>query len=77
MIGGVLSQVQDSHERVIAYWSRQLRKAEHNYYTIEHEALAVVDAVKEFYLYLYGFPFKLITDHNLLTSLKGIKNTGG
>ena len=33
-------------------------------------------AVKEFYPYLYGFPFKLITDHNPLTSLKGIKDTG-
>lgn len=26
---------------------------------------------------MYGFPFKLITDHNPLTSLKGIKDTGG
>ena len=76
-IGGVLSQVQDGHERVIAYWSRQLHKAEHNYSIIEREALAVVGAVKEFYPYLYGFPFKLITDHNPLTSLKGIKDTGG
>ena len=76
-IGGVLSQVRDGHERVIAYWSRQLHKAEHNYSTIEREALAVVGAVKEFYPYLYGFPFKLITYHNPLTSLKGIKDTGG
>ena len=76
-IGGVLSQVQNGHERVIAYWSRQLHKAERNYSTIEREALAVVGTVKEFYPYLYGFPFKLITDHNPLTSLKGIKDTGG
>ena len=76
-IGGILSQVQDGQERVIAYWSRQLQKAERNYSTIEREALAVVGAVKEFYLYLYGFHFKLVTDHNPLTFLKGLKDTGG
>ena len=32
---------------------------------------------KEYYPYLYGFPFTVITDHNLLTSLKGLKDTGG
>ena len=47
-IGGILSQVQDGQERVIAYWSQQLQKAERNYSTIECEALAVVGAVKEF-----------------------------
>ena len=76
-IGGVFSQIQDGHERVIAYWSRQLNKAEKNYSTIEREALAVVGAIKEFYPYLYGFHFTLLTDHNPLTSLKGIKDVGG
>ena len=33
--------------------------------------------MNEFYPYLYGFSFKLITDHNLLTSLKGVKDVGG
>ena len=76
-IGGVLSQIQDGCERVLAYWSRQLQKAEKNYSTIEREALTVVGAVKEFYPYFYGFTFRLLTDHNPLTSLKGIKDTGG
>ena len=76
-IGGVLSQVQGSAEKVIAYWSRQLQKAERNYSTVEREALAVVCAIKEFYPYLYAFPFTVVTDHNPLTSLKGIKDTGG
>ena len=75
-IGGVLSQMQDSRERVLAYWSQQLQKTERNYSIIEREALAVVGAIKEFYPYLYGFPFKLLTDHNPLTFLKGIKDTG-
>ena len=76
-IGGVLSQNQDGQERVILYWSRQLQKAERNYSTIEKEALAAVAAIKEFYPYLYGLNFKLVTDHNPLTSLKGLKDVGG
>ncbi|KAL5516223.1 hypothetical protein EMCRGX_G001504 [Ephydatia muelleri] len=76
-IGAVLSQVQGGTERVIAYWSRKLQKAERNYSTTEREALAVVVSLKEFYPYVYGFPCKLITDHNPLTSLKGIKDVGG
>lgn len=75
-IGGVLSQMHDGHEWLLAYWSRQLQKAETNYSNIEREALAVVGAAKELYPYLYGFPLKLLTDHNPFPSLKGIKDTG-
>ena len=76
-IGAVLSQLQSGKETVISYWSRQLSKAERNYSTIEREALAVVCAVKEFYPYLYGFQFTLVTDHNPLTSIKDLKDTSG
>eukprot|EP00731_Ephydatia_muelleri_P029836 Em0021g359a len=76
-IGGVLGQKHADGEKVIAYWSRQLHKAERQYSTVEKEALAAVSAVKEFYPYLYGFPFTLITDHNPLISLKGLKDIGG
>ena len=55
----------------------ELAKAERNYSTIERKALAAVAAIKEFYTYLYGFHFDLITDHNPLTSLKGMKDVGG
>lgn len=60
-------------EQVICYWSWQLTKPEHSYFTTvtEKEALTVVLVVKEFYPYLNGSSFKLITDHNPLTSLKG------
>ena len=77
-IGGILGQFQDGQEwLVICYWSRQLQKAERKYSTIEREALAAVSAFEEFYPYLYGFSFKLITDHNPLTLLKGLKDVGG
>ena len=52
-----------------------MNKAERRYSTIEREALTVVAAVKEFYPYLYGWPFTLFTDHNPLTSLLGLKDT--
>ena len=54
-----------------------MTKAEHNHSIIECEALAIVGTIKEFYPYLYGFQFKLLIDHNPLTSLKSIKDTGG
>ena len=73
----VLSQKINGVERVISYWSRQLSKTERNYSTVEREALAVVAAVKEFYPYLYGRTFTLFTDHNSLTPLQGLKDTGG
>ena len=76
-IGGLLGQLQNDKEVVISYWSRQLTKAERNYSTVEREALAAVSIIKEFYPYLYGFTFKLITDHNPLTSLQAVKDVGG
>ena len=76
-IGAVLCQIQQGTERVIEYWSRKLQKAERNYSTTEKEALAAVAALKGFYPYVYGFPCKLITDHNPRMSLKGLKDIGG
>eukprot|EP00731_Ephydatia_muelleri_P025835 Em0017g918a len=84
-LGAVLSQEVEGEEKAIAFWSRQLNKAERNYSTVEREALAVVErealavvaAIKECFPYLYGRSFILLTDHNPLTSLRGLKDTGG
>ena len=76
-IGGVLGQIQHNKEVVISHWSRQLTKAERNYSAIEREALAAVSTIKEFYPYVHGFPFQLITDHNPLISLRTLKDVGG
>ena len=56
-IGGVLSQVQVGHERVIAYASRTLEKAEQNYCVTRKEMLALVFFTKYNKHYLLGLHF--------------------
>jgi hypothetical protein len=62
-IGSVLAQVQEGRERVIAYASRGLNKAERNYCITEKELLAVVFFVQYFRQYLLGTRFLVGTDH--------------
>jgi hypothetical protein len=51
-IGGVLSQVQDWQERVIAYYSKTLNKEERNYCVIRLELHAIVRTLDHFHKYL-------------------------
>lgn len=76
-LGVVLSQDTDVGERPIAYASRSLKKSELNYPVIEKEALAVVWGIGIFRQYLLGHKFTVITDHNPLRWLMGIKNPSG
>ena len=62
-IGGVLHQVQGGRERVIAYASRALNKAESNYCITEKELLAVRFFVEYFRQYLLGRRFLVRSDH--------------
>ncbi|CAB4016992.1 Hypothetical predicted protein [Paramuricea clavata] len=69
-IGAVLSHVMaDGTAQPIAFASRSLSKAEHNYAQIDKEALATVWEVKKFYNYSFGGNFTLLTDHEPLTSI--------
>ena len=72
-LGAVLSQVQDGQERVIAYASRGLRKAERNdahYSAFKLELLSLKWAITEkFREYLMGGRFTVYTDHNPLVHL--------
>ena len=74
-IGAVLSHVQeDGSDRPVAYVSRTLSVAERNYSQLEHEALAIVFAVKKFHYYLFGRSFSIESDHRPLMFLFGEKN---
>ena len=65
-IGAVLSQIQDGTERVIAYASRRLTKAERRYCVTRKELLAVHCFVRHFKHYLFGRKFTVRTDHRAL-----------
>jgi len=68
-LGAVLSQEQFGTERVIAYSSRTMSKAEQRYDTT-NELLAVVNGLKQFRQYLTGGYFAIRTDHTALSWLR-------
>jgi hypothetical protein len=69
-VAAILSQVQDSHKRPIAYASRQINRVQQAYSTSEAEMLALVWATKYFCCYLNGRPFLVRTDHSALSYLR-------
>jgi len=69
-LGAVLSQQQDGVERVIAYSSRTLNRAEKNYNTTRKELLAIVYGLKQYRQYLLGRQFLIRTDHSALQWLR-------
>jgi hypothetical protein len=64
-LGAVLAQQGDKGLRPIAFASRLLRGAEHNYCITELECLAVVFAVQKFLAYIEHTHVTLETDHIL------------
>ena len=76
-IGGVLQQMQLGRERVIAYGSRTMNKAEKNYCITEKELLAVVFFVQYYRQYLLGRRFTVRTDHQALVWLFSLKEPNG
>ena len=72
-IGAVLSQVQDGTERVIAYGSKSLNKAERNYCVTDRELLAIRYFTEYYRVYLLGKPFLIRTDHQALKWLFSMK----
>ena len=76
-IGGVLSQIQDGVEHVIAYASQTLSRSQRNYCTTYRELLAVVAFVKQYRHYLLGQEFTIRTDHSSLRWLMNFKDPEG
>ena len=76
-IGGVLSQIQNEEEVVIAYASRSLRTSQRRYCTTRREMLAAVVMCTHFRSYIRGSQFTLRTDHSSLRWLQKFKNEDG
>ena len=76
-IGGVLSQIQNGEEVVIAYASRSLRLSQRRYCTTRREMLAAVVMCTHFRSYLRGSQFTLRTAHSSLRWLQKFKNEDG
>jgi transposase InsO family protein len=72
-VGFVLGQIVDGAERVIAYGSKTLNRAQRNYSTSDKECYAVVYACKANKHYLLGRPFIVYTDHMALKYLQTMK----
>ena len=68
-IGGVLQVKRKEEWWPAAYFSRQLRGAEHRYSATELEALALVETVRHLSYHLYGRSFQAFTDHRPLEQL--------
>ena len=72
----MLSQGEIGKDRPIAFVSCAMNQAEKNYCTFSKEALAIVYAITQFRLYLYGNKFTLITDHRPLVWLNSHNDPG-
>ena len=75
--GGVLNQLQDDREVVIAYASRSLRLSQRQYCTTRREMLAAVVMCTHFRSYLRGAQFTLHTYHSSLRWLQKFRNEDG
>lgn len=76
-IGGVLSQVQDGKERVIAYASKKLNSSQQRYSVTRRELLAVITFMNQFRHFLLGQEFLLRTDHSSIRWIFEFKDPRG
>ena len=67
----------DGVERVLAYYSQTLKRAERQYCVTRKEFLAVVKGIHQFHVYLYGRRFTIRTDHAALKWLLNFRYPEG
>ena len=68
-VGAVLMQLEKDGYKPLGYFSKKLNKCEKKYSVTDKEALAVVKSCRFFHHYLWGKRFKILTDHQPLTSV--------
>lgn len=70
-VGCVLSQIHQTGERPVAFYSRSLSESEARFSQTDREGLAVLTGVKHFHYWLAGRRFVIRTDHRPLLGLLG------
>ena len=76
-IGGILAQLKEGKEHVIAYISKSLTKEQMKYSVCELEALAILWSIQKLRHYLYGAKFTIKTDNHSLCYLMKMKDVSG
>ena len=76
-VGSVLMQLHPEGEKVIAYSSKLLNKAQRNYTVTEIEFYSIICAVEKFYTFLIDLEFFVITDHRCIAALVKTSNAVG
>ena len=77
-IGYVLSQIgSDGKEHPLAFGGRALRPPEKNWPVSDIEGLALIEAIREYKMFLSQREFTVYTDHISLTWLRSLRNTSG
>ena len=75
--GGVLNQIQDDREVIIAYVSRSLCLSQRRYCTTRQEMLAVVVMCTHFRSYLRGDQFTIRSSHSSVRWIQKFRNKDG
>lgn len=72
-LGAILSQVSNSEEVIVSYWSRTLREHEQNYTPYMLEMTAVCSALEHFHENIFGRKVIVYTDHRPLLGASTIQ----
>ena len=68
-IGGALMQLEGKDLKPIGFYSKKLNSTEKRYSVTDREAMAIVNTCRFFSHYLWCKPFKIVTDHQPLTTV--------